>query len=264
MNWYKLAKRKFSTYSPELGSLKYILEQGWSPHDYADKVIDFLKKYSNEPRLDVDFDECEYDPWEYGDEWIENVATPESLEKFKNFTQYVYDDFPTMDMPYNYMDLNKFMKPMWQVHFTDYPFDIAEQGFVKGHPEVEGVHLTTYYKDRGRGPGFNFGYLADYRLPNQSQYGKHAVVFYGGGLDIHHYGDMENQTIFWGPFIDPRMIFPLYYDGYEWNVIAENGREIFQSEDIDSAVNYVISNWRMLDDIKTKEKRNRKNIRRLY
>jgi len=252
-NWYKLAKNKFSTYSPELGSLKFILEQGYSPYDYADRVVDFLEKNPDKLSPDVEFDETE--PWEYGYEWIKNIATPEMLTDFKKFTDTIYENNPTSEMPYKYMDLINIMQPTWQVHFTDDPSSIAHQGFIQGHPEVEGVHLTTYYKNRGRGPGFNFGYLAKYRLPNSSSYGKHVVVFYGGGLDIHHYGDMESQTIFWGPFIDKRMIFPIYYDGGEWIVEAENGREVFKSDYINSAVDYVILNWKMLYDIRTKEKR---------
>jgi len=255
MNWYKIAKNKFSTYSNELGNLKSILEHGYSPYDYSYFVKKFLDENPEEKRPTIEYDE--YEPYIYGEDWIENVADEYALDRFEQYTDWVHTDDPASDEPYKYIELNEVMKPTWQIHFTDDPWLITHDGFTKGHPQVEGVHLTTHFKNRGAGPGFNFGYNADYRVPNKSYYGKHAVVFYAGGLDTHHIGDQECQTIFWGPYVDKRMIFPIYHDGGEWIVEAENGREVYRTDDVNNAVSYIKDNWKMLYDIRSKEQ-NRK------
>ena len=249
----------YATYSPQIGDLKMVLEQGFSPYDYANHVQDFLNR--NPDINPLSEENVSEDEWDYGYEWIEQ-ADQEDLDRFERFTDYIYEGDATFDRPYKYMELNKVMKPNWQIHFTDDPWSIVREGFTQGHPDIDGVHLTTYFKNKA--PGFNFGYPANYRFPLENgrpKYGRHAVLFYAGGLDTYHWGDEEEQTVFWGPYVEKEMIFPIIWDDMEdvWTVESHSGRVVFKSENIENAIAYIKSNWKMLYDIRSKETRRKRH-----
>lgn len=248
-----------ATYSPQIGDLKMVLENGFSPYDYANHVKDFLNR--NPDINPLSEENASEDEWDYGYEWIEQ-ADQEDLDRFEKFTDYVHDGDATFDRPYKYMELNKVMKPNWQIHFTDDPWSIVREGFTQGHSDIDGVHLTTYFKNKA--PGFNFGYPSNYRFPLENgrpKYGRHAVLFYAGGLDTYHWGDEEEQTVFWGPYVEKEMIFPIIWDNMEdvWTVESHSGRVVFKSENIENAIAYIKSNWKMLYDIRSKETRRKRH-----
>ena len=152
------------------------------------------------------------------------------------------------------------VKPTWLIHFTDDPDGIAMNGFKYGHEEFRGLHLTTYKGDRMKFPGYNFYFDTDnerdYRsTARQGKYGKHAVVFWGSGVEAWHSGDEERQVVFWGPSVRKDMIFPVKNDYGDWTVFGWNDRELYKSESIEDAVNWIINNYRMLQSIRDKQNR---------
>ena len=246
------ASTRLAGYSTELGTLRHILKQGYDPYDYEYNLSDFLGQ-------NVDVGEGE------GYDWLEK-ASPEQLDAFRQWNEnHPMSEYDPAGAPaYETLDYRGISEPRWQVHFTDEPEDIASQGFSYGHPEIEGVQLTTHYKNRATRPGFNFSFDAD-SVPNGTQYGKHAVIFPSGALNTYHHGDEERQNIFWGSHVDPRMIFPVRYeedDGGQWCWIVRdwNDRDIFRSPQIRDCVGWVERNWRQL--LSTREKVERKG--RLY
>lgn len=123
----------------------------------------------------------------------------------------------------------------WLVHFTDYPEEIAYHGFTIGIDQMDRLGLTTWMKndsfDKKHG-GYNFAFEALSRDAINSEhrqaYGQHAVLFQNSGVEAWHYGDEENQVMFFGKDVDPRDIIVLRRDGEgSWIV---KGRKSVKSE----------------------------------
>ena len=259
-------------YSTQMGDLRHVLKEGYDPWDYEDNLPDFLNK---------DHEEV----WE-GPNWFDN-ASQDDLDAFREYNEknQITENDPLYAPPYESLVYEGDSPSMnWQVHFTNEPWDIASSGFKYGHPDTEGVHLTTWKKDRTKKGGFNFAFDVD-RTPNESNYGKHAVIFPSGAIETYHSGDEEHQNIFWGPTVDPRMIFPVtkeevrispeedqakgltrdpkYGYGFTtdmWVVRDWNERQLFKSENIRDCVGWIERNWRQL--LSTREKIEGKRRRR--
>lgn len=154
-----------------------------------------------------------------------------------------------------HMDLqNKNLLPRqtWLIHFSDNAREIAYNGFKYGIDQMDQLGLTTWFKDEAkRHGGYNFAYTVDYligsRLGNsyESNYGKHAVMFQNSGVHGFHYGDDEDQVIFWGADVRPHNIVWLYNDHGTWQVLSKTkgGDPVYQDENITKVVKWVMANF---------------------
>lgn len=223
-------------YHSEEGYLKNYLRHGIDPYDFTH----FLPQYWDEcdiPHTDEDID----DPMS----WLEN-STTDQQNQFKKWLekQNLNTDWTT-DPAYISLEFQQYNKPTWLVHFTNHPWEIAQQGFSFGHPDFHGLHLTTYKQNRQKYAGFNFAFEAlsrDAKIASRQQkYGQHAVVFWNSSVKTYHYGDSEHQCIFWGPSVNKNWIFPIesHYD--EWTVSNQASRTLFKGS-YEDAVHYVIQN----------------------
>lgn len=91
----------------------------------------------------------------------------------------------------------------WLIHFSDYARDIVREGFTIGEDDISRLGLTRHYNKGYESEGFNFAFFANSRevdnVARSKKYGKHAVMFRGSGVHFYHYGDEENQIVFYGP-----------------------------------------------------------------
>lgn len=100
----------------------------------------------------------------------------------------------------------------WVGHFCSDASSIAQRGFIFGESDPRSLGLTRHKSDnaRHRTSGYNFGFLLnDLRKNfeggvhhNDMKYGDELVLFQTSGVSAYHYGDNENQVIFWGPHVD--------------------------------------------------------------
>lgn len=99
------------------------------------------------------------------------------------------------------------------IHYTDYPEEILRNGFRHGMPYIthlgETVRLSGIHKNNG-GYNFAYRYIGDIETDQalrviQNGWSKRSgyVLFKSSGVDVYHYGDHENQVIFWGPYVRP-------------------------------------------------------------
>ncbi len=196
----------------EQGYLKRYLESGFDPNDYAEELADWLESEESGDWRDED-GLPDYDKLY---EWVDS-ATAGRIEEFRRHIE--ESRLPSsLDRPvYEHMEYSRLVRPTWLVHFTDDPDDIAENGFKYGWDGTEGLGLTTHFTDnvRKRGPGYNFAFVVGSRDARNAasgyfdadpKYGKHAVVFWVGGVEAYHYGDEESQVIFWGRRILSRTV----------------------------------------------------------
>lgn len=77
-------------------------------------------------------------------------------------------------------------------------------------------------------------------------------MFHANGIQVYHYGDEQNQVIFWGPSAFD--IIPIYHGDVSysndnsssdtWYIQDDKtSRVIYESEDIEDVVTWVENNW---------------------
>jgi hypothetical protein len=92
--------------------------------------------------------------------------------------------------------------------------------------------------------GYNFAFLVDSRYAmnaSDGKYGKNAILFQHAGELIYHYGDDEDQVVFWGPSVDPRGLIMLDHTDDGWTVLARDERVLYKGE-FEACVEWVQQN----------------------
>ena len=202
-------------------------------------------------------------PEEVGDQLIQRAKDEDEWKGQDGDTRSYFD----------LVDKKPLKNSTWLVHFSDNVDSIEREGFTKGTDEMDYSELgLTTHKSR-KSVGYNFAYdTDDYRDIRNSvggshgppKYGKDCVVFQSSGIKAYHSGDEENQIIFWGPSVKPKLIYPIWnIDNDFWEVgDTEHGvsdrRVRFEYGKINDAIEWVINNHRLIDAVR--EKRSRKNL----
>jgi hypothetical protein len=141
----------------------------------------------------------------------------------------------------------------WLIHFTNYPCDIAKQGFTIGVDQMDKLGLTTWTKntsiDKKHG-GYNFAFIADSKEVVRSigKYGKHAVLFQNSGIKAYHWGDEEEQTMFYGKDVDPKDIIVLINDDDNWQVRGSSKKQgefmiVLYSGELNQCIKWIQKNY---------------------
>jgi hypothetical protein len=205
----------------------------------------------------------------YDDE-IADALENMSDEHKQMFTDYVVNqlghDSPAEAPTWHHMDLNKdklLPRTTWLVHFSNDAADIWRNGFKYGADDMERLGLTTHYseKHRKREPGYNFAFVATSRDAVNStrggrssynrtpKYGKHCVIFQNSGVEAEHYGDEENQVVFWGEDVKPRDMALIVKDSdtgdyaVKANQNWKENKEYIFTGTFEKCVAWVIQNW---------------------
>ena len=136
----------------------------------------------------------------------------------------LYNELPS----WCYMDFNRIVKNEWCIHFTKDARNIVKYGFTGGTEDID--HLA--YTDAGQekpSAGYNFAFLINDRNVDYNEYGDEAVIFRTSGVEIYHYGDNENQVIFWGPNV--KNFIPIHQENGDWVVYGENGQVLVRKNE---------------------------------
>lgn len=261
MNWY--ATYKLSSYDMELAYLRDHLKHGFDPYDFMSQLRDFLQSHGDMKEEWKDLDEEQLI-----EEWLK-VADDKDKSRFRDWITYKNDNdtySPYYQPAYMHMDFKRISKPGWLVHFTSDPYSIRRHGFLYGHPVeygYEGLALTTWKQNRKTGAGFNFAFEAFTKgadiAASSAKYGKHCVIFWSAGVEVYHYGDSEYQVLFWGPSVNKSMIFAIYNGDNGW--CAESPAKDFCFDNFESACSWVVENYRMIQNIRDKSERKRRQVR---
>lgn len=132
----------------------------------------------------------------------------------------------------------------WLVHLSDNAEGISEEGFQEGRQDIRYLGLTRYQELSGE-PGYNFAFVADSPdaeyAAESGKYGRDAVFFQNSGIVATHFGDSEDQVIFWGPDVDPSDMILAKRVGDRrddsWIIVGKNGQYVFPRSP-DNAVPY--------------------------
>lgn len=119
------------------------------------------------------------------------------------------------------MDFNRVVKNEWCIHFGSDSENIAREGFTGGTPEIEHLAYTNAGAQKSSA-GYDFAFLINDRSVDYNEYGDEAVIFRTSGVEIYHYGDNQNQVVFWGPNV--KSFIPIHQDNGDWVVYGKNGQ----------------------------------------
>jgi hypothetical protein len=142
----------------------------------------------------------------------------------------------------------------WLVHFSDAADDIQQSGFKYGMRDVAKLGLTTYYTNKSfekSDGGYNFAFLANGRYAkwaaHKGKYGREAVMFQNSGVRAYHSSDEEEQIIFHGADVDPRMIILLRNGDNGWYVANSHQRNsrdyLYLGGDFEKCVQWVMAHY---------------------
>ena len=133
------------------------------------------------------------------------------------------------------MEYESLVKNQWLVHQTNNARDIVNSGFIHGVDDLRRLGYTTHMGDIDKEyGGYNFAYHMDdvdrFGSDRGSQkYGDEAVFFRASGVKIMHYGDLENQVIFYGKTATSRIA--AYQNGGEWDLISSKTGEVLVTKE---------------------------------
>ncbi|MEE3309735.1 hypothetical protein, partial [Sharpea azabuensis] len=198
----------------------YIIEK------YLEDVSDYdeeLKELQDELYNDEDL--------KYDEEFIDRVIN--ALERnnllsgvIENVYEYAYaEELPT----WMTMDFIRLVENEWCIHFTSDAYNIAREGFTGGTPEIDDLAYTGAGRQK-IGAGYDFAFLIHDRSVDFNGYGDEAVIFRASGVLARHYGDEQDQVIFWGPSV--KEIIPIKTSEYsgDWEIEGLNGQIFKKAE----------------------------------
>lgn len=242
------------TYSRENSWLKQYLKE--KPLDLANHYHHFIRWQGsaavlnrvglNKQKIEKEHDEMSDEFYDAADK-IEKAMTAKEIENFLHAMNHTdYTDAPS----WSFMDYKRIVpRNTWLIHFSDDASDIHWKGFQYGIDDPTKLAYTTHYsKNAKKYGGYNFAFIADSRetknAANTQKYGQHAVMFQSSGVLAYHYGDEENQVIFWSKGVNPGSLVYLHNEDGKWCVqpINNDKRECLYSGDLSDAISWVENN----------------------
>jgi len=159
----------------------------------------------------------------YNDEFVENIANIIVKNNLTDaFIYYLQVSSSEYELPsWLFMDFNRVVKNEWCIHFGSDSENIAREGFTGGTEDIEHLAYTNARQEKHHA-GYDFAFLINDRNVDYNEYGNEAVIFRTSGVEIFHYGDNQNQVIFWGPNV--KSFIPIHQESGDWVVYGQNGQ----------------------------------------
>lgn len=178
---------------------------------------------------------------------------PQALEDCINFIEdeTQYDNRPTFDV----MDYTRDVHNEWLIHFSDNAAEISYQGFKYATDDMNNLGYSGSGKIKGKtSEGWDFAYIADECPRDGNKYGKDAVMFQASGIKATHYGDQEEQVMFWNKDAKNLVLIQYNKDSWQTNSYGDYIRSwyitstitndvIYDADEIDDVINWVKNNF---------------------
>lgn len=121
------------------------------------------------------------------------------------------------------MEFNRIVKNEWCIHFGSDAMNIAREGFTGGTKDIDHLAYTGAGQEKHY-KGYDFAFLISDKNVDYNEYGNEAVIFRTSGVEVYHYGDNQNQVIFWGT--NAHDFIPIRYSGEQgdWVVEGQKGQ----------------------------------------
>ena len=230
-----------------------------SIYEYIQLFQNFLEENEDEiyNKYDLSEEEIE-DLKDRSDDYDESLADEIINGKYsyfkEDFLEYLKNYFwqNSYDSPaYDTMAYPKYLHNAWLIHFSDNAAEIAENGFAYGTQDMENLAYSGCGTIKNKfGEGYDFAFDVDkfdkyYRggIGGKPKYGSEAVIFQASGVELTHFGDQEDQVVFWGPSAK-NFIYIEYDSDYGWCVKSiKNYNILYYNEDLEMVVYWAINNY---------------------
>ena len=175
--------------------------------EYNDNWRYFYKFISE--KYDYEFDEEELEKIEdYCNEYDEAILEDILDGKYKDYKKefadwlnYYAPSWPTS----NVMDYTKDINNGWLIHFSDNAWQIWQEGFQYATDSIDRLGYSNAGSTKGKSSeGFDFAYNAESNFTRymfnrwgEPKYGNEAVMFRASGVQATHFGDEEEQVMFY-------------------------------------------------------------------
>lgn len=217
----------------------------------------YFPKFLEDEGYADDFDETEFEELsDAAEDWddslmneILNGKYSELKHEYADFLrQHDYESLPTSEVMNYTCDVNN----EWLIHFSDNAGDIWREGFKYATSDVSDLGYSGAGSITNKeSEGYDFAYLASefdrygrskYHR-NGYKYGSEAVMFRASGVKATHFGDEEEQVMFYNK--DAKDIVYLEHSDWtdEWYVGSNNGRPLYHSDNLEDVVLWVERNF---------------------
>ena len=250
---------KYYTEYDGYDDLSYIASVEMEVDEEYSEDEDYVEELRIE-KIDELFEEMTYNPFKFFNKLKMNY-----YDQYNNLYWYLIDMAQTPGNEYEapafvFFSHPRIVKNKWLVHFSDYAYHIAKDGFIYGTQELDGLAYSGAGDINNKyGEGYDFAYEADsamdvFNTPNHTwetpKYGSEFVLFRASGVEVWHSGDQEKQVIFYGPsaksIIYIRKDSPKgnVYDTDLWQVCdVHNNRVLYETPDLEEVIDWAINNY---------------------
>ena len=232
------------SYHPELTQLvTYLKQMPTEVSEHWHYFFDWGGAYGLLERIGLADLDQDFDPSSDDFETCYKIDAAFTPREREDFGQHLAQEDPVEAPTWSQLSFNKILPPgTWLLHKGD-NYDILKNGFTRGVDDITKLALTTYRNKTG--PGFNFAFPAFNGDYDEEKYGQHAFMFQSAAVLVTHYGDEEEQAIFWGPSVSPADIFSIDYDRHEeypWRITTRRGNLLHAFETLSGAAEWVVAN----------------------
>lgn len=211
---------------------------------------------------DFEFDEEELQQIEefcddYDEALLEDILNGKYSEYKSAFVKWLDSHgkgyYPTASV----MDYTKDINNSWLIHFSDNAWKIWQEGFQYATDSIDRLGYSNAGSIKGKSnEGFDFAYNAESNFTRymfnrwgEPKYGEEAVMFRASGVQATHFGDEEEQVMFYNK--DAKDIVYIQYSyvenerscGDEWCLFGNNEQIVYHNKDIDKVVIWVMRNF---------------------
>ncbi len=211
--------------------LQYMRQEGLDLTVFKPSIFTYWIR-DNHPEVSMEKISSPLDPVEFWEDVFEHIPKNIRIE-FQNYVDDNSDQWFKWIDNYEFQSLTKasmslsrdklLKRTTWLVHFTHNEMGILRNGF-KGTDDIVRLALTSYgSKDY---EGYNFAFIADSRdadnVSRSGKYGDQALMFQNSGVNAYHYGDGEEQIMFWGADVDKKKFVLLSKWERSWYVVGNH------------------------------------------
>lgn len=222
---------------------------------YANYLADYLDRYNRWDEVPEEFQEelvnmCENYDNESIISFIKEHCSDDLIDDFLRWV--TYDD--SQPLTYDIMDYTRDVHNEWLIHFSDNAAHIAYEGFKYATEDMNELGYSGAGQISNKSSeGWDFAYLANDCPRDGNKYGSDAVMFQASGIKATHYGDEEEQVMFWNKDAK-NLVLIQSNNGYtensrgdyagDWYITSTRTNEvIYGSDEISDVIAWVQNNF---------------------
>ena len=208
--------------------------------------FEFLQDYGYIDALSDEDQNDIYQRCQDKDETLVNDIVEGKYSQYcEKFLEYLDQNTDYIDQPSTRtMSFTSDVNNQWLVHFSDNADEIWRDGFEYGTADYDNLNYSdcgNIYNKENEGIAFAFEADDVNKSSDSTRYGQEAVMFQASGVKAYHYGDCEDQVMFWTH--DAKNLVWLRKDNGEWYVGFDPYHPLYHNEEVTEVIDWVERNF---------------------